>query len=144
MKSTVRVKLGRALPKREIEETWDDERRLVPLSLPNLFFEVEADVVAIKWDPRHIPPRSMQEIKTPFQTAIKRRFGEKFEVRWLDISPSEECSIHRTDDGNVRCAIHNVLLMPRALSGDSNPPGSGHVSAWVCPTSGAALLEGEM
>ena len=143
MKLTLSVKLGRALSQAQIDETWQAERTLAPFSLPNLLFEVKGDVVTITWDPRHIAPRSMQEIKTPFQNAIKRKFGENFEVRWLDISRSAECSMHRTEDGRAMCAIHNVFLTPLRVCGDLNPPEPGHVSEWLCPTSRTTLLEAD-
>jgi hypothetical protein len=144
VRQTLRVRLERPLSKKEIEAMWEEERRLLPGSLPDLVFDVEGDTVTIGWGPHQLSPRSMQEVKTPFQIAVHRKYGEKFEVRWLDISTEDECQIHRTDDGRVMCAIHNAFLTPRRVSGDPNPPGAGHVSAWICPASQATIMEADM
>lgn len=145
MGQTVRVKLKRVLSKKEIEGMWHEELSMLPGSLPNLLFEVKGQVVTIGWDPRHIAPRSVQEfMKDRFQIAIHRKYGEKFEVRWLDISTGDDCSIHRTDDGSIKCAVHNAFLTPRQPSGDPNPPGPGHVSAWICPVSQTTIMEAEL
>lgn len=42
-----------------------------------------------------------------------------------------------------RCAVHGCELTPLALAGAANPPGMGHLSAWICPASGKQLYDVE-
>ena len=119
--------------------------REAPGNLPNFLFEVNGDIVTVEMDPRHIPPSSIQEVKTPFQIEVHRKYGEKFEGRWLDISQSDKCSIHRsTDNDAAKCAIHNVFLTGVRVDGNPNPPGPGHIRAWLCPVSRQTMIEADM
>jgi hypothetical protein len=144
VRETVSAKLQRALSKDEIEEMWREAPRGTSGSLPNFLFEVNGDIVTVEMDPRHIPPRSIQEVKTAFQIEVHRKYGEKFEVRWLDISQSDKCSIHRSTDSDAKCAIHNVFLTGVQVDGDPNPPGPGHIRAWLCPISQQTMIEADM
>ena len=77
MKETVSAKLRqRALPKKELDDMWREACGRIPGMLPNFLFQVDGDIVAVELDPQHIPARSIQEVKTPFQIEIHRKYGK--------------------------------------------------------------------
>jgi hypothetical protein len=57
--------------------------------------------------------------------------------------PRIACSIQVSDDGTRVCGYHRKPLSQLAVHGDPNPPGLGHLSAWVCPESNKPLYETE-
>jgi hypothetical protein len=53
------------------------------------------------------------------------------------------CRVERTEDGVLICGYHKKPLVQVALHGDPNPPGLGHVSAWLCPESNKTVYQGD-
>jgi hypothetical protein len=56
---------------------------------------------------------------------------------------AEKCQVLRQNDGSLYCQIHKSSLVRQSLTGDENPPGLGHVSAWVCLPSGNTYMEAQ-
>ena len=55
----------------------------------------------------------------------------------------DECKAVRKNDGSFYCETHKSILVQQELTGDMNPPGLGHISAWVCLTSGNTYMEAQ-
>lgn len=55
---------------------------------------------------------------------------------------SMDCSIKKTEDDTRVCALHNKPLIEQSMEGN-NPPGIGHMKAWVCLVSKKTLMEVE-
>lgn len=51
------------------------------------------------------------------------------------------CTFARSEDGIPICRYHHKALGQLAVHGDSNPPGLGHFSAWICPESGKQVYD---
>ena len=56
---------------------------------------------------------------------------------------AEKCKIVNQGDGKPYCETHKAALVRQELSGDVNPPGLGHIAAWVCLESGNSHIEGQ-
>src|SRR5262245_18061712 len=56
------------------------------------------------------------------------------------IVKTPDCVIQKRPDGSRVCAVHGKPLQEQSMSGSANPPGPGHLSAWVCPDSGKTCL----
>jgi hypothetical protein len=57
------------------------------------------------------------------------------------IVKTPDCVIQKRPDGSRLCGLHGKPLQERDMSGPANPPGPGHLSAWICPDSGKTLIE---
>lgn len=56
---------------------------------------------------------------------------------------AEKCKVVRRSDGSLYCETHKSPLVQQKLSGDMNPSGLGHISAWVCLPSGNTYMEAQ-
>jgi hypothetical protein len=41
------------------------------------------------------------------------------------------------------CGIHNVELRENEIQGETNPPGLGHITCYICPASRDIVLDAE-
>ena len=53
---------------------------------------------------------------------------------------AEQCFRKKNSDPPV-CGLHNVALVQNRISIDSNAPGLGHITCYICPVSHAVVLD---
>ena len=57
-------------------------------------------------------------------------------------TPRIACSFGRDEEDTPICSYHRKPLCQLAVQGqEPNPPGVGHFSAWICPTSGKQIFD---
>jgi hypothetical protein len=56
---------------------------------------------------------------------------------------ADKCKVVKRGDGSLYRETHKSPLVKQKLSGDVNPSGLGHVSAWVCLPSGNTYMEAQ-
>jgi hypothetical protein len=57
----------------------------------------------------------------------------------LKIKPEPKCQIDSTDPKKWKCSVHGRILRERPLAAARNPPGPGHIRAFICPVSDKEL-----
>ena len=68
-----------------LSEIWEDYRKPIRLSLPELLFSVEGMRVTIRFHPQHGPLGGIESIKTQFQIALHRQPAfANCKIHWVE------------------------------------------------------------